>query len=155
MEFDGSVGRSTVCTASVIRLVQLRLIPRAIKRCGPRYWGFGFFLFLCLFLKLDRLTCRFVVSGGAPPVALGAQADGVGLRASEVIALKVSDIDDGPMSLRVEQGNEPRTATRCSVPCCYSDPHLVAHRPSAGQDPPRLRAISWPGSDGPSDRTAA
>jgi integrase len=48
-------------------------------------------------------------------------AYGAGLRASEVIALKVGDIDSERMTLRVEQGKAARTATPCSRPCCWSD----------------------------------
>lgn len=45
-------------------------------------------------------------------------AYGTGLRASEVVALKVGDIDSERMTLRVEQGKAARTATPCSRPCC-------------------------------------
>jgi integrase len=41
-------------------------------------------------------------------------AYGAGLRASEVIALKVGDIDSKRMTLRVEQGKGRRTAMPCS-----------------------------------------
>jgi integrase len=47
-------------------------------------------------------------------------AYGAGLRASEVIALRVGDIDSQRMSLRVEQAKVARTATPCSHRCCSS-----------------------------------
>jgi integrase len=45
-------------------------------------------------------------------------AYGAGLRASEVMSLKVSDIDSARMLLRVEQGKGLRTALPCSLRCC-------------------------------------
>ena len=47
-------------------------------------------------------------------------AYGVGLRASEVVALKVGDIDSERMTLRIEQGKVARIATPCSRRCCSS-----------------------------------
>jgi integrase len=45
-------------------------------------------------------------------------ADGAGLRASEVISLKISDIDSARMVIRVEQGKGRRTATSCCPSIC-------------------------------------
>jgi integrase/recombinase XerD len=45
-------------------------------------------------------------------------AYGSGLRASEVVALKVSDIDSECLRIRVEQGKPGVTATRCSRFIC-------------------------------------
>jgi len=46
---------------------------------------------------------------------------GAGLGASEVVSLKVSDIDSSRMVIRIEQGKRLRTATRCSrLPCSRS-----------------------------------
>ena len=47
-------------------------------------------------------------------------AYGAGLRASEVIALKVGDIDSQRMTLRIEQGKAARIATPCCRRCCSS-----------------------------------
>ena len=47
-------------------------------------------------------------------------AYGAGLRASEVVALKVGDVDSQRMTLRIEQGKGARTATPCSRRCCSS-----------------------------------
>jgi integrase len=45
-------------------------------------------------------------------------AHGAGLRATEVISLKVSDIDSKQMIIRVEQGKAARTVTSCSRRAC-------------------------------------
>jgi integrase len=47
-------------------------------------------------------------------------AYGAGLRASEVVALKVTDVDSERMTLRIEQGKAAVTATRCSRRCCLN-----------------------------------
>jgi len=47
-------------------------------------------------------------------------AYGTGLRVSEVIALKVSDIDSQRMTLRVDRARAVRIVTRCSHRCCSS-----------------------------------
>src|SRR5205085_1744479 len=47
-------------------------------------------------------------------------AYGAGLRASEVVALKVTDIDSQRMTLRIEQGKPAKIATRCYRRCCSS-----------------------------------
>lgn len=46
-------------------------------------------------------------------------AYGAGLRVSEVVSLKVSDIDSTRMTLRVEQGKVAKIATRCFPLCCW------------------------------------
>src|SRR3954449_12991428 len=45
-------------------------------------------------------------------------AYGCGLRVSEIVNLKVTDIDSARMLIRVEQGKGARTASRCSRPTC-------------------------------------
>ena len=60
-------------------------------------------------------------------------AYGAGLRASEVVALKVGDIDSQRMTLRIEQARGARIATPCSHRCCSS-----ACAPGGG----------WPGRKG-------
>jgi integrase len=47
-------------------------------------------------------------------------AYGTGLRVSEVVALKVTDIDSQRMTLRVEQGKVARIVTPCSRRSCWS-----------------------------------
>ena len=42
------------------------------------------------------------------------------LRVSEVVALKVSDIDSERLLLRIEQGRAARIALRCSPPGCWT-----------------------------------
>jgi integrase len=59
---------------------------------------------------------------GAKYKAALSVAYGAGLRAMEVVALKVSDIDSKRMMLRVEQGkslpSRKRGAARIALPCC-------------------------------------
>lgn len=47
-------------------------------------------------------------------------AYGTGLRAGEVVALKVGDIDSQRMTLRVDRARAVRIVTRCSHRCCSS-----------------------------------
>src|SRR5262249_23607485 len=56
---------------------------------------------------------RLLSGGMAPCVPYGA-----GLRVSEVVALKVGDVDSERMLLRVERGNGPRIVTRCCRRSC-------------------------------------
>ena len=55
-----------------------------------------------------------LLSGGMPPCV----PYGAGLRVSEVVALKVGDVDPERMLLRVERGNGPRIVTRCCRRSC-------------------------------------
>ena len=55
-------------------------------------------------------------------------AYGAGLRASEVIALKVGDIDSERMTLRVEQGNLRASKRRLQPPRQPSSAPIVVHR---------------------------
>src|SRR5215831_5160804 len=55
-----------------------------------------------------------LLSGGLPPCV----PYGAGLRVSEVVALKVGDVDSERMLLRVERGNGPRIVTRCCRRSC-------------------------------------
>ena len=63
-------------------------------------------------------------------------AYGAGLRASEVVALKVSDVDSQRMTLRVEQGKgrKDRYAHAVAACCCETAAHLVARRAAARHD---------------------
>jgi len=87
-------------------------------------------------------------------------AYGAGLRASEVLSLKVSDIDSARMLPRVEQGKgrcaqvAPCGSAPQMRPLCHALPHaarylaqVVPHRQAA-----RL-AVSWPGPGQPADHT--
>jgi integrase/recombinase XerD len=98
-------------------------------------------------------------------------AYGAGLRVSEVVALKVSDIDSERMMLRVEQGKSlpprrrgaARIATRCSplccLNCCATGGALRGRRPGCSQAAircsrfrharsiePVMPPLTWPGS---------
>src|SRR5688572_430670 len=66
-------------------------------------------------------------------------AYGAGLRAAEIISLKITDIDSTRMVIRVEQGKGrkdgcSRAAIRCS------------HSPHASSTVPAMRRRRWPGS---------
>ena len=62
-------------------------------------------------------------------------AYGTGLRASEVVALKVTDIHSQGMTLRVEQGRDARISLRhAAAAAARTVAHLVAGGPGAGED---------------------
>src|SRR5262250_1209360 len=64
-------------------------------------------------LSVEEVTL-LLQAASAPKYKAGfATAYGAGLRVSEVVALKVGDIDSERMLLRVERGKGARTATRC------------------------------------------
>ena len=72
-------------------------------------------------------------------------AYGAGLRASEVVALKVSDIDSQRMTLRIEQGKGQQGSLRdAAAGAAGAAAHLVAGGPGAGQDARRRLAVSRP-----------
>ncbi len=56
-------------------------------------------------LSCDEVARQIAAAPNAKYQAALSVAYGAGLRASEVCALKVSDIDSERMALRVEQGN--------------------------------------------------
>ncbi len=91
-------------------------------------------------LSVEEVT-RLLQSAGSRKyqAALGV-AYGAGLRASEVVHLKVPDIDNERMVLHVEQGKgkKDRYAAR-----------LVAPGPGAAQTAPRRLAVSGPESGEP------
>jgi integrase len=67
-------------------------------------------------------------------------AYGAGLRAMEVVALKVSDIDSKRMMLRVEQRKSRKDRfTMLSPQAVGAVTRLVAHRGAGGMDVPGLR----------------
>ncbi len=59
---------------------------------------------LPVILSIEEVTCLIEAAGGLKYKAALSIAYGAGLRASEVVHLKVSDIDSQRMVLRVEQG---------------------------------------------------
>jgi integrase len=62
-------------------------------------------------------------------------AYGAGLRASEVVALKVTDVDSERMTLRIEQGKgPPRPLRHALAGAARTSARMVAHGPCAGQD---------------------
>jgi integrase len=84
-------------------------------------------------------------------------AYGAGLRASEVISLKVTDVDSQRMALRVEQGKGAKDRYAMLSPVLLQRLRTwwrVAHAP--GQDAPRRMAVPGPGAhvsdDGPATR---
>jgi len=59
---------------------------------------------LPIILSIEEVTCLLEAAGGLKYKAVLSIAYGAGLRASEVVHLKVSDIDSQRMVLRIEQG---------------------------------------------------
>jgi integrase/recombinase XerD len=64
-------------------------------------------------------------------------AYGAGLRVSEVVSLKVGDIDGERMTLRVEQGKGRKDRYAMLSPCCWS-----GCAPGGGLATPRARSAT-------------
>src|SRR5271170_816405 len=69
-------------------------------------------------LSVEEVTLLLQAAPGPKYKAAFATAYGAGLRVSEVVALKVGDIDSERMLLRVECGKGARTATQCCRRSC-------------------------------------
>jgi integrase/recombinase XerD len=83
-------------------------------------------------------------------------AYGAGLRASEVIALKVGDIDSERMTLRVEQGKGRKDRYAMLSPLLLEQLRAWWRlAPCAGQDLRQGMVVPRPQSHGPADRAAA
>ena len=71
-------------------------------------------------------------------------AYGAGLRASEVIALKVGDVDSQRMTLRIEQGKGRKDRYgHASADAARAPTHLVAGGPCPRQDARWRSAVPW------------
>jgi integrase/recombinase XerD len=75
---------------------------------------------LPVILSVEEVTLLLQSAPGAKYKAALGTAYGAGLRVSEVVALKVGDIDSERMLLRVEQGKGRKTATPCCRRSCLS-----------------------------------
>jgi integrase len=75
---------------------------------------------LPVILSPDEVRRLIAATGNLKHQTALSLAYGTGLRASEVVSLKVGDIDSQRMTLRVEQGKGLRIATPCSRRCCWS-----------------------------------
>jgi Phage integrase family len=71
-------------------------------------------------LSVEEVALLLQAAPGAKYKAALATAYGVGLRVSEMVALKVGDIDSERVPLRVEQGKAARTAAPCYRRSCLS-----------------------------------
>jgi integrase/recombinase XerD len=81
---------------------------------------------------------------------------GAGLRVSEVVSLKVGDIDDERMTLRVEQGKGRKDRYTMLSPVLLERLRAWWRRgPRPGQDPPRWLAVPGPGPHRPRHRAPA
>jgi len=69
-------------------------------------------------LSVEEVTLLLRAATAPKYKAAFATAYGAGLRVSEVVALKVGDIDSARMLLRVERGKGVRTAMRCCRRSC-------------------------------------
>lgn len=75
---------------------------------------------LPVILSVEEVTRLLDSAPGLKYQAALSVAYGAGLRAAEVVALKVGDIDSERMAIRVEQGKGAGTATRCCRrPCSH------------------------------------
>jgi len=142
-QFAGFLGRSPD-TASVedLRRYQLHLVDRGISpvSLNAAITGLKFFFEVTLdhgelIAKMQAVrvprTLPVVLSREEVPQLVAAAGNlkhqtalsvacGAGLRASEVVALKVGDIDSQRMALRIEQGKGAKIATPCSRRYCSS-----------------------------------
>jgi len=69
-------------------------------------------------LSVEEVTLLLQAATAPKYKAAFATAYGAGLRVSEVVTLKVGDVDSERMLLRVERGKGARTATRCCRRSC-------------------------------------
>src|SRR5215475_7314923 len=65
-----------------------------------------------------KYKAAFATAGACPRAGRRPDPGGAGLRVSEVVALKVGDIDSERMLLRVERGKGRKDRTRCCRPSC-------------------------------------
>ena len=70
-------------------------------------------------LSRDEVRPLFAAARRPKGRAMLLTAYAAGLRASEVVGLRVEDIDSRRMLIRVRQGRARRTATSCSRRCCW------------------------------------
>ncbi|MBK6718115.1 MAG: tyrosine-type recombinase/integrase [Burkholderiales bacterium] len=82
-------------------------------------------------------------------------ACGAGLRVSEVVSLRVGDIDGERMTLRVEQGKGRKDRYAMLSPVLLERLRLVAAWTRPGQGPPRWLVVPWPGPHRPRERAPA
>ena len=71
-------------------------------------------------LSPEEVTRLLEAAPGPKYKAALSAAYAAGLRVSEVVALKVSDIDSERLLLRIEQGKGRKDALRCSPPGCWT-----------------------------------
>src|SRR5450432_3321558 len=71
-------------------------------------------------LSLEEIARLLEAAPGPKYKAALSAAYGAGLRVSEVVALKVSDIDSERMLLRIEQGKGRKERLQCFPRCCWS-----------------------------------
>src|SRR5450432_4737333 len=71
-------------------------------------------------LSLEEIARLLEAAPGPKYRAALSAAYGAGLRVSEVVALKVSDIDSERMLLRIEQGKGRKDRLQCFPRCCWS-----------------------------------
>ena len=170
--FAGFLGRSPdTATAEDLRRFQLHMAEQGTSSMtiNATITGLRFFFEVTLgrgelMTKMSAVREPHTVAGGAQPRGSRA-ADrrgcvtrsigrrcrwpmAPGLRASEVVALKVSDVDSQRMTLRVEQGKGRKDRYAHALAGAARAPaRLVARGPPARQDAARRVAVSRPGSD--------
>src|SRR5918996_3132629 len=104
---------------------------------------------LPLVLSVEEVARLLEAAPGPKYKAAFGTAYGAGLRVSEVVALKVSDIDSQRMMLRVEQGKgRKRSPCDALTPTARAAARLVSHRAASSL------AVPWPRSAAAADHTS-
>jgi len=142
-QFSGFLGRSPdTATVEDLRRYQLHLVDHGMSPSSLNATITGVKFFFEITLDRAKLLAKMqpVYVPHKLPVVLSREevarliastrnlkhqtalsvAYGAGLRASEVAALKVGDVDSQRMTLRIEQGKAARIATQCSRRYCSS-----------------------------------
>ncbi len=122
---------STLDRAELMRFMQTVHVPHKIP----------------VVLSRDEVARLIGAAGNLKNQTALSVAYGAGLRVSEVVALKVGDIDSQRMTLRIEQGKGSKDRYAMLSPVLLESPaYLVAHCPCRGPDAQWRLVVSRTGS---------